>query len=174
MDNAQKTDKGDVCPGKKDKLELADVQARLSEATGPRYWRTLDELAQTPEFEEMLHREFPRHASEWTDKSSRRDFMKIMGASLALAGMSACTRQPLEPIVPYVKQPANLVPGKPLFYATAMALGAYGTGAAGGKPRRPPDEDRGQPAASQLAWRHGRIHPGQRADHVRSRPLAGQ
>ncbi len=54
----------------------------------------------------MLHREFPKHASEWTDKSSRRDFLKIMGASLALAGLSACTRQPLEPIVPYV-QPAG-------------------------------------------------------------------
>ena len=128
MDNAQKTGKQDVCPGKKDKLELADVQAKLSEATGPRYWRTLDELAQTPEFEEMLHREFPRHASEWVDKSSRRDFMKIMGASMALAGLSACTKQPLEPIVPYVKQPANLVLGKPLFYATAMPMGAYGTG----------------------------------------------
>jgi molybdopterin-containing oxidoreductase family iron-sulfur binding subunit len=128
MDNAQKTGTGDVCPGKKDKLELAEVREKLSEARGPRYWRTLEELAQTPEFEEMLHREFPKHASEWTDKSSRRDFMRIMGASLALAGLSACTKQPLEAIVPYVKQPNNLVIGKPLFYATAMLLGAYGTG----------------------------------------------
>jgi len=128
MDNVQKTGIGDVCPGKKDKLELADVREKLSEARGPQYWRTLDELAQTPEFEEMLHREFPKHASEWTDKSSRRDFMKIMGASMALAGLSACTKQPLEPIVPYVKQPNNLLLGKPLFYATAMPLGAYGTG----------------------------------------------
>jgi molybdopterin-containing oxidoreductase family iron-sulfur binding subunit len=126
MDNVRKPE--DVCPGKKDKLELAEVREKLSEARGPKYWRTLDELAQTPEFEEMMHREFPKHASEWTDKSSRRDFMKIMGASLALAGLSACTKQPLEPIVPYVKQPNNLVLGKPLFYATAMTLGAYGTG----------------------------------------------
>jgi molybdopterin-containing oxidoreductase family iron-sulfur binding subunit len=129
MDNVQKTGIGDVCPGKKDKvLELSAVRAQLSEARGPKYWRTLDELAQTPEFEEMLHREFPKHASEWEDKSSRRDFLKIMGASMALAGLSACTKQPLEPIVPYVKQPNNLVLGKPLFYATAMTLGAYGTG----------------------------------------------
>ncbi len=128
MDKAGKSEMSDVCPGKKGKLELAEVREKLSEARGPQYWRTLDELAQTPEFEEMLHREFPRHASEWTDKSSRRDFMKIMGASLALAGLSACTRQPLEPIVPYVRQPHNLVLGKPLFYATAMPLGAYGTG----------------------------------------------
>jgi len=128
MDNERKTGIEAVCPGSKGKLELAEVREQLGKAHGPQYWRTLDELAQTPEFEEMLHREFPKHASEWTDKSSRRDFMKIMGASLALAGLSACTKQPLEPIVPYVKQPSNLLLGKPLFYATAMTLGAYGTG----------------------------------------------
>jgi molybdopterin-containing oxidoreductase family iron-sulfur binding subunit len=128
MDNVQKPGSGDVCPSKKNKLELGEVREKLSEARGPQYWRTLEELAQTPEFAEMLHREFPKHASEWTDTSSRRDFMKIMGASMALAGLSACTKQPLEPIVPYVKQPSNLLLGKPLFYATAMPLGAYGTG----------------------------------------------
>jgi molybdopterin-containing oxidoreductase family iron-sulfur binding subunit len=128
MDNVQKSGKRDVCPSKKDKLELSAVREKLSEARGPKYWRTLDELAQTPEFEEMLHREFPKHASEWTDNSSRRDFMKIMGASMALAGLSACTKLPLESIVPYVRQPSNMVLGKPLFYATAMPLGAYGTG----------------------------------------------
>ncbi len=128
MDKVQKSGSGDVCPSKKGKLELSDVREKLSEARGPKYWRTLDELARTPEFEEMLHREFPKHASEWTDNSSRRDFMKIMGASLALAGLSACTKQPLEAIVPYVRQPKNVVLGKPLFYATAMPLGAYGTG----------------------------------------------
>ncbi|HEX6881422.1 MAG TPA: TAT-variant-translocated molybdopterin oxidoreductase, partial [Terriglobales bacterium] len=120
MDIEQKK-KDDVCPGKKSKLELSDVREELTKATGSRYWRTLDELAQTPEFEEMLHREFPRQASEWVgDGSSRRDFMKIMGASLALAGMSACTKQPLEPIVPYVRQPEEVTLGKPLFFATAM------------------------------------------------------
>ena len=113
--------KDDVCPGKRSKLELPEVREELSKATGPRYWRTLNELAQTPEFEEMLHREFPRQASEWVGgDSSRRDFMKIMGASLALAGMSACTKQPLEPIVPYVRQPEQVTLGVPLFFATAM------------------------------------------------------
>jgi molybdopterin-containing oxidoreductase family iron-sulfur binding subunit len=128
MDNVRKSEIGDVCPSKKGKLELFDVREKLSEARGPQYWRTLDELAQTPEFAEMLHREFPKHASEWTDKSSRRDFMKIMGASMALAGLSACTKMPLQAIVPYVKQPDNVLLGKPLFYATAMPMGAYGTG----------------------------------------------
>ncbi len=73
----------------------------------------------------MLHREFPKGASEWLDAVSRRGFLKLMGASLAMAGMTACTKQPLEPIVPYVKQPEEVVPGRPLFYATAFTLGGY-------------------------------------------------
>jgi len=91
------------------------------------YWRTLDELAQTPEFEEMLHREFPKHASEWTDNSSRRDFMKIMGASLALAGLSACTKQPLEPIVPTCASRKPCA-GQAAVLCHRDASGAYGTG----------------------------------------------
>ncbi|HUO60270.1 MAG TPA: TAT-variant-translocated molybdopterin oxidoreductase [Candidatus Acidoferrales bacterium] len=126
MENEHKGSAGDVCPGKRDKLQLAEIKEKLTEARGPKYWRTLDELAGTPEFEEMLHREFPRHASEWRDNASRRDFLKLMGAGLALAGLSACTKQPLEPIVPYVRQPENIVLGKPLFYASTMPLGAYG------------------------------------------------
>ena len=58
---------------------------------------------------------------------SRRGFLKLMGASLAMAGMTACTKQPLEPIVPYVKQPEELIPGRPLFYASAFTLGGYAT-----------------------------------------------
>ena len=58
----------------------------------------------------MLHREFPKGASEWLDSVSRRGFLKLMGASLAMAGMTACTKQPLEPIVPYVKQPEEIIP----------------------------------------------------------------
>jgi Fe-S-cluster-containing dehydrogenase component len=73
----------------------------------------------------MMHREFPKGASEWLDAVSRRGFLKLMGASLAMAGMTACTKQPLEPIVPYVKQPEELIPGRPLFYATAFTLSGY-------------------------------------------------
>ena len=79
----------------------------------------------SPDFQEMLHREFPKGASEWLDSVSRRGFLKLMGASLAMAGMSACTKQPLEPIVPYVRQPEEVVPGRPLFFATAFSLGGY-------------------------------------------------
>ena len=73
----------------------------------------------------MLHREFPKGASEWLDDFSRRGFLKTMGASLALAGLTGCTRMPITEIVPYVRQPENVVPGRPMFYATAFTLGGY-------------------------------------------------
>ena len=95
------------------------------ETKGPEFWRSLEELAGSTEFQEMMHREFPKGASEWVDSVSRRGFLKLMGASMALAGMTACTKQPLEPIVPYVKQPEETIPGRPLFYATAFTLGGY-------------------------------------------------
>ncbi len=109
--------------GRGSSLDLAEVRARLSEARGPRYWRSLEELAETDEFVELLQREFPRQATEWPEGLSRRHFLHLMGASLALAGLSACTRQPTETIVPYVRQPEEIVPGKALYFATAMPLG---------------------------------------------------
>jgi molybdopterin-containing oxidoreductase family iron-sulfur binding subunit len=102
------------------KLTLAEVQASLQGKTGKRYWRSLDELAETSEFGEMLEREFPRFSGEWVDSVSRRGFMKLAGASLALAGMTGCAKQPDEQIYPYVKQPEDLVLGKPMYFATAM------------------------------------------------------
>jgi molybdopterin-containing oxidoreductase family iron-sulfur binding subunit len=94
-------------------------------AVGRRFWRSLDELADTEEFRRFLLAEFPQQASV-LDSVDRRQFMKLMAASFALAGMSACTRQPTELIVPYVRNPEDLVPGQPLFYATAMTLGDSG------------------------------------------------
>jgi molybdopterin-containing oxidoreductase family iron-sulfur binding subunit len=101
-------------------LELDAVRKKLAEAKGPKYWRTLEELSAQPAFGEMLEREFPRQASEWVDPVSRRTFLKLAGASMALAGLAGCTKQPLEEILPYVRQPEQLIPGKPIFYATAM------------------------------------------------------
>jgi len=122
----QKTKAGtDVCPSKRKQLDLATVKAELEQTTGPEYWRSLEELAGSEEFQEMLHREFPKGASEWLDAFSRRGFLKTMGASLALAGLTGCTRLPLTEIVPYVKQPENVIPGKPKYYATAFTLGGY-------------------------------------------------
>jgi len=125
--NNNKQPREDVGPGKKNKLDLARVRAKIAETKGPEYWRSLEELTGSEEFRDMLRREFPEGASEWLDSVSRRGFLKLMGASLALAGMTACTKQPLEPIVPYVKQPEEVVPGRPLFYATAFSLGGYAT-----------------------------------------------
>jgi MoCo/4Fe-4S cofactor protein with predicted Tat translocation signal len=108
--------------------ELDALRARLEGTRGREYWRSLEALSDTPEFQRYLHREFPENASEWLDPVGRRGFLKLMGASLALAGVSACTRQPLEHVVPYVQQPEELVPGKPLFFATAMPVPGAGTG----------------------------------------------
>src|SRR5216684_2570232 len=119
INNGQIKKTEDVCPSKK--LDLADVRARIdaatahdaAEKTGPEYWRSLEELAGTEEFKTALHREFPKGASEWLDTVSRRGFLKVMGASLGLAGMTGCVRLPLEPIVPYVRQPEEAIPGRP-------------------------------------------------------------
>ncbi len=110
-------------------MDLAAVRAKLQSKTGKQYWRTLEELAGDPEFEELLHREFPRQApSEWDDGVDRRDFLKLMAASLAFAGLSGCGRTPEQYVVPYVKQPDGLTLGKPQFYATAMPFGADAIG----------------------------------------------
>src|SRR6266851_2005501 len=123
----QKPHREAVCPSKTGKLDLVQVRADIEKKNGPEFWRSLEELAGTTEFQEMMHREFPKGASEWLDAVSRRGFLKLMGASMALAGMTACTKQPLEPIVPYVRQPEELVPGRPMFFASAFTLGGYGS-----------------------------------------------
>src|SRR6204780_3067754 len=126
----------DVCPSKR-RLDLNDVRDRIhaiaahddvqteEEKTGPEYWRSLEELAGSEAFQSALHREFPKGASEWVDSVSRRGFLKVMGASLGLAGMTGRGGVPPEPIVPYVRQPEEMIPGRPMFYATASTLGGY-------------------------------------------------
>jgi len=91
------------------------------------YWRSLEELADSPVFEEFVRREYPQHAEEWNDPVERRTFLKIMGASLALAGLSGCVIQPPEKIIPYIKQPEEEVPGRGLWFASAFTLGGLAT-----------------------------------------------
>src|ERR1051325_4658539 len=112
----------------KTEFDLEAIRASLALSRGRRYWRNLQELAEKKEFRGMLHREFPAGASEWGDGVSRRNFLKMAGVSLALAGLTACTRQPPHEILPYIRQPQELVPGEPLFYATAMQLAGFATG----------------------------------------------
>src|SRR5215204_6584601 len=101
-------------------MDFSAIRSRLAGSDGRLYWRSLGELADTEQFREYLHREFPEQASQWNDPQGRRQFLKLMSASLALAGVSACTKQPPESIVPYVRQPEDLVPGRPLFFASAI------------------------------------------------------
>ncbi len=94
---------------------------------GKQYWRSLEELADSPALREFVQREYPQHAEEWNDPVERRTFLKLMGASLALAGLSGCVYQPPEKIVPYVNQPEGVIPGQALFFATAFTLGGVAT-----------------------------------------------
>jgi MoCo/4Fe-4S cofactor protein with predicted Tat translocation signal len=109
-------------------LDLAAVRAKLAGKTGRQYWRCMEELSDDPRFEEMLHREFPRHASELPAGVDRRKFLQLMGASLALAGLTGCGSDENEKIVPYVRQPENTIPGIPQFYATTMPLAGSAIG----------------------------------------------
>ena len=103
-------------------LTLEQVRAKLKGTTGKKLWRSIDELQNTPEFQAAVEREFPAAAQEWVDPVSRRGFLKIMGASMALAGLAGCTKQPDEPIYPYVKAPEDLILGKPMYFASANPL----------------------------------------------------
>jgi MoCo/4Fe-4S cofactor protein with predicted Tat translocation signal len=95
--------------------------------SAPEFWRTLEEQ-QGANLDDLVGDEFASRLPEPFDAVERRAFLKLMGASLALAGMAGCTRQPPEQILPYVRQPEHVVPGRPLFYATAMTLGGRATG----------------------------------------------
>ncbi|MBP9913939.1 MAG: TAT-variant-translocated molybdopterin oxidoreductase, partial [Opitutaceae bacterium] len=92
------------------------------ELNGPQYWRSLDELTAAPGFKEQLAREFPEGASN-LDGVDRRQFVKIMAASFALGGIGlAGCRRPEANILPYGKSVEGVIPGLPLYFATAMPL----------------------------------------------------
>lgn len=107
-------------PSENTPLNMEIVRERIASVWGRDYWRSLSQIVETPDFMQHFSNEFPDKARALPDEVTRRDFMKIMGASLALAGLAGCTRQPLEKIIPFVKQPENMIPGKPLYFATAM------------------------------------------------------
>ncbi len=106
------------------------IRERLQSTSGAEYWRGLDELADTEAFQSFMAKEFPRQAAPLEASLRRRDFMKLLGASLALAGLSSCARPtlPNEKIVPYVEAPEEIVPGRPLFFATTIDHGGYAEG----------------------------------------------
>jgi molybdopterin-containing oxidoreductase family iron-sulfur binding subunit len=110
--------------------ELAAICERPGTTPGPQYWRSLEELAGTKAFLELMQREFPEQAAVWPNSLSRRQFLALMGASLALAGLGGCSVRPAPSttIYPYVRAPEEVVPGKTLFFATAMTLGGTAVG----------------------------------------------
>ena len=93
------------------------------------YWRSLDDLRDTEDFRAWMHREFPSNA-DLLEGDDRRHFMKLMGASFALAGLgaTACRRIPEQKIVPYAARPQERIPGKPVYYASSMERGGVGQG----------------------------------------------
>ncbi|MFT5424616.1 MAG: MoCo/4Fe-4S cofactor protein with predicted Tat translocation signal [Phycisphaerales bacterium] len=114
----------DQCPSTNGKTPIPEVAAPLGTLSGQHYWRSLDEYAGTPEFKDFVEREFPVGASELMG-NSRRDFIKVMGAGLAIAGAATIPgcRRPERKIYPYSQTvPEEIIPGMPLYYATAMAI----------------------------------------------------
>ncbi len=110
-------------------FDIPSIRQKLAGKQGRQYWRSLDELAETDEFQDLLQHEFPEGADQWLNPVSRRGFLKLMGASLALGGLAACTGANPEKIVPYVQAPEEVVPGgKPLFFATGTTLGGVALG----------------------------------------------
>ena len=109
-------------------LDLTTFRSRLESTTGEEYWQSLEELAEEEGFQEFLDQEFPAYGSEFSSGVDRRNFLKLMGASMALAGLTACDVPPHETIVPYVQSPEEVIPGRPLYYATTMTMGRSATG----------------------------------------------
>jgi molybdopterin-containing oxidoreductase family iron-sulfur binding subunit len=109
-------------------LDLEAIRARLASAKGPEFWRSLDEVGGSPAFQKMVDDEFMPGVSTWSDPPSRRRLLELMGATLGLAGLTACTQQPEEKIVPYVQSPEDMIPGRPLYFATSIPRTGYATG----------------------------------------------
>lgn len=115
-------------PSPENKYSFASLRDQILSQNGKEYWRSIEEHADTPEFRDFIAQEYPHEIEEWDNSLSRRNFVKVMGASLALAGLSGCVIQPPEKIVPYVRPQDGLLPGKPNYFATAMSLGGVATG----------------------------------------------
>jgi len=102
-------------------MDIAELRARLEQERGARYWRSLEQIAGTPEYQELVQREFGPLGMAASDGVSRRGFLSLVGASLALAGLTGCDEPP-EYIVPHVRRPEERLPGSPSYFATAMPL----------------------------------------------------
>lgn len=127
------------------KQNFANLREQILGRSGKDYWRSVEEFADTPEFEEFVKREYPAHGQEWNDPVTRRSFIKVMGATLALAGLSGCVIQPPEKIVPRVRDQEDMLPGRSRFFATAMPLGGTSLGLLGRSYEGRPTKIEGNP-----------------------------
>jgi molybdopterin-containing oxidoreductase family iron-sulfur binding subunit len=118
----------DLNPKLPNALDLNAVRAKLPQEDGKRFWQSIDQLAETKEYREFLENEFPHDPEKDKEGINRREVLKLAAASAALAGLSACTKMPTQKIVPYVKPPEEIIPGRPLFYATSMPLAGVAAG----------------------------------------------
>src|SRR5271156_5828094 len=118
----------DINPKLPNTLDLDAVRAKLAQEDGKRFWQSIEQLSETKEYREFLEHEFPHDPEKDSDGINRRDVLKLAAASAALAGLSACTKMPTQKIVPYVKPPEEIIPGRPLFYATSMTLAGVANG----------------------------------------------
>ncbi|HYE34586.1 TAT-variant-translocated molybdopterin oxidoreductase [Methylocaldum sp.] len=107
---------------------FAALNALLTPGDNRPLWRSLEELADTDTFREFADREFPEWTDPWLTPVKRRRLLQLMAASLVFGGLGGCGRQPREEIVPYVREPEQIVPGKPLYFATALTHGGFGQG----------------------------------------------
>jgi molybdopterin-containing oxidoreductase family iron-sulfur binding subunit len=98
--------------------------------TGVQYWRSLEQLADTPEIRDLVAKEFPGYDADSITKGSRRGFLKFMGAAMALSGLTltGCRRWPKEQLAPFSSNPEGRIPGVPEEYATAWEIGGVGEG----------------------------------------------
>ncbi|AEB12910.1 TAT-variant-translocated molybdopterin oxidoreductase [Marinithermus hydrothermalis] len=108
--------------------EFDALRKRLQRKKGRAFWRSLEELAESEAFQDFLKHEFPRQFFPWEASLDRRRFLKLAGASLALAGLTACTPQSARKVVPYVKQPPEILTGEARFYATVFTHGGFAEG----------------------------------------------
>ncbi len=106
------------------RLDMSAIRQKLGGKSGSAYWKGLEQLAETDEFKEWLDDEFPHRRS--IPEVDRRSVLKLMGASMALAGLAGCRNLPQEKVIPFVRDPENRPPGTALHYATAMPFGGYG------------------------------------------------
>lgn len=126
--NDIKKEQTPIRAGAGSRLDLESIRTKLAGKSGKKYWRSLEEVAETPEFQSWVEDEFPNRST--LGQIDRRTLLKFMGASMALAGLSGCRGYflPQDKVVPYVRQPEELIPGKPMFYASSMILAGYATG----------------------------------------------